>query len=241
MRFPFVIFDLNGTLVDTFADLTTALNETLTELQRPLLDESQVRPWTGQGLRAMLRAALVTTGAPLTDLEIAGLLQGFRTRYAERLGAQAHLYPEVPETLREMQQAGVRMAILTNKPQEQSLALLERMGIAQYFEYFLSCTGGDAPGPGVPRKPDPAGVHQLIAQMGGTEELTLMVGSSRIDRETARNAGLTCAIVQQPQSEASRLYVHGLGADFVLDEFRKLRALVLGRRESGAFPLQERR
>ena len=231
MRFPFVLFDLNGTLVDTLADLTAALNATLEPLGRPRLEVSQVRVWSGEGLRGLLRAALLTTGPALTDLEIAELLHDFRARYAAHLGQQASLFPGVTATLTALTAAGARLAILTNKPQVPSLQLLRQLQIAHCFEYFLTCDGD------VPRKPDPTGLHQLVAQMGGTSELTLLVGSSRIDRETARNAGVTCALVQQGDDESARVQLRGLGADFVLDDFGRLRALVLGARDSGVYPL----
>lgn len=222
MRFPYVIFDLNGTLVDTFADLTAALGETLAHVGRPALDEAQVRGWAGEGLRGMLRAALLVTGPAPTDLEISDMLVDFRARYEGHLGQQARLYPGVEETLASLAAAGVRMAILTNKPQEPSVRLIAQMGIAAYFDYLLTCDGE------VPRKPDPTGLAHLLQSMSGVPAQTLMVGSSRIDRETAQNAGVVAALVEDAHHPASRVLVRGLGAEYVLDDFAKLRALVLG-------------
>jgi phosphoglycolate phosphatase len=220
MRFPIVLFDLNGTLVDTLSDLTAALNDTLAQLGRPLLEEAQARAWSGEGLRGLLRAALLATGPAPTDLEINEWLHDFRARYAAHLGERARVYPGVVETLKALAQAGVQMAIVTNKPEAPSLGLLAQMEIAEYFEYFMTCDGA------IPRKPDPTGTLRLMAKMCGTATGTLMVGSSRIDRETAHNAGITCALVQHGDQESAR--VRGLGADFVLDDFAKLKALVLG-------------
>ena len=224
MRFPVVLFDLNGTLVDTLSDLTAALNETLTHLDRPLLDEAQVRTWSGEGLRGLLRAALRATGPEPTDLEINDWLHVFRARYAAHLGQRARVYAGVVETLAALLQAGVRMAIITNKPEGPSLSLLAQLHLAGYFDYFMTCDGD------IPRKPDPTGVFRLLEQLGATPAQTLMVGSSRIDRETAQNAGITCALVQHSDVESARVQVRGLGADFVLDDFAMLRALVLGSR-----------
>ena len=224
MRFPVVLFDLNGTLVDTSADLTAALNETLTHLDRPLLEEAQVRTWSGEGLRGLLRAALLATGPAPTDLEISDWLHDFRARYAAHLGQRARAYPGVAETLDALMHAGVRMAIVTNKPEAPSLGLLAQLHLARYFDYFMTCDGD------VPRKPDPTGALRLMEQLGGTPAHTLMVGSSRIDRETAQNADITCALVQHSDVESARSQVRGLGADFVLDDFAMLRALVLGSR-----------
>lgn len=224
MRFPVVLFDLNGTLVDTSADLTAALNDTLAHLERPLLDEAQVRTWSGEGLRGLLRAALLATGPAPTDLEINEWLHDFRARYAAHLGQCARVYPGVVETLRALLAAGVRMAIVTNKPETPSLGLLAQLKLDGYFEYFMTCDGE------IPRKPDPTGTLRLMQQLGGTAAQTLMVGSSRIDRETAQNAGITCALVQHSELESARVQLRGLGSDFVLDDFAMLRALVLGTR-----------
>lgn len=222
MRFPIVLFDLHGTLVDTLADLTAALNDTLARLGRPLLEESQVRAWSGEGLRGLLRAALLATGPAPTDLEINDWLHDFRACYAAHLGKRARVFPGVVDTLEALAQAGVHMAIVTNKPEAPSLGLLAQVNIAHYFEYFMTCDGE------IPRKPDPTGALRLMAQMAAEPAQTLMVGSSRIDRETAQNAGITCALVQHSDLESARVQLLGLGADFVLDDFTKLRALVLG-------------
>ena len=222
MRFPYVIFDLNGTLVDTFADLTVALNETIAAVGRPSLDEAQVRAWAGEGLRGMLRAALLVAGPTPTDLEISDLLTDFRARYEATLGQNARVYPGVVETLTALAQAGVRMAILTNKPQEPSVHLVALTGLAPFFDYLLTCEGD------VPRKPDPTGLVELLHSLGGSPGQALMVGSSRIDRETAQNAGVAAALVEDAHYPPSGVLVRGLGAEFVLDDFAKLRALVLG-------------
>jgi len=228
MRYPFLILDLNGTLIDTFGDLTEALGVLLTAHARPGVDIDQVRDWSGEGLRALLRAAFLATGPTPTDLELNDLLHEFRILYERHLGAGAFLYPGVQQTLATLAGGGVRMSILTNKPQGPSLKLLEQFRIGHYFDYMVA---GDTD---VPRKPDPAGLLQLVTQMEGWPAGTLMVGSSRIDLETARNAGVACAIIEHG---GSALHARGMGADFVLDQFSMLAALVLSSRQSGMFPM----
>jgi phosphoglycolate phosphatase len=218
MRFPCVILDLNGTLVDTFDDLTDALNETLVGLHRPPLFCAQVRQWPGEGLRGVLKHALAATGPLPTDVEISELLIEFRKRYAQFLGRRGWVHPGVAQTLHTLADAGVHLALLTNKPQEPSIQLLERFGLLRYFEWLA--TGDDH----FARKPDPDGVLTLMAQMGGTSQTTLLCGSSRIDLETARNAGIACALVDHEHGVG----VRGMGADYVLDDMSKLVHLVLG-------------
>jgi phosphoglycolate phosphatase len=217
MRYPVVLFDLNGTLVDTFDDLADALNDQLQAMARPSLTVDQVRQWAGENLRTILKSALAATGAVATDLEINDILHGFRARYEERLGARARLYPHVAEALTQLATQGVRMAVLTNKPQAPSLRLLKHVGIDSHFRFLLTCDGD------VPKKPDPTGLLALMDQLGGDASGTLLVGSSRIDLETARNGGVRVALVDHDHSHV----VHGMGADYVLDGFERLERLVL--------------
>jgi phosphoglycolate phosphatase len=229
MRFPVVILDLNGTLVDTLGDLADALNEQLWSMDRPTLTADQVRQWPGENLRAILKGALALTGSVPTDLEINQLLHEFRDRYQDRLGARAVAYPGTTDVLAQLHAAGVQLALLTNKPLVPSLKLLQQLDIAKYFTYMLA---GDAD---APRKPDPTGLLELMHSCGGDEETTLMVGSSRIDLETARNAGVRVALVNNDHSRG----VHGMGADYVLDEISRLPHLVLGTRPSGLMSLSD--
>ncbi len=226
MRFSVVILDLNGTLVDTLDDLTDALNDHLQSQDRPTLSVDQVSQWPGENLRALLKAALLATGPVPTDLDISAQLQYFRERYEARLGQKARLFPGIAETLEALVKGGAKLAILTNKPQGPSFRLVQQMGIDRWFLYLLAGDGD------VPRKPDPAGAEELMRRCGGDRGSTLLVGSSRIDRNTARNAGIRCALVDHDGSKAA----HGMGADYVLDGFAGLPHLVLGP-PSGGFTI----
>ncbi|MSQ81424.1 MAG: HAD family hydrolase [Myxococcales bacterium] len=226
MRFSVVILDLNGTLVDTLQDLTDALNDHLTALGRPALTSAHVAEWPGEHLRTLLKSALLATGDVPTDLEISAQLPGFRERYEMRLGAKAVLFAGIAEALEELVRGGVKLAILTNKPQAASHRLVQQMGIDKWF-LFLMAGDGD-----VPRKPDPAGAEELMLRCGGDRNNTLLVGNSRIDRNTARNAGIRCALVDHDGSKAA----HGMGADYVLDGIASLPLLVFGP-ASGSFKI----
>jgi len=210
--------DLNGTLVDTLDDLTDALNDQLAAMGRQPLSRGQVAEWPGENLRSLLKAALVATGPVPTDLEINDILHAFRDRYEARLGAKARLFDGIADALEAIVRGGARLAILTNKPQAPSLRLLQKMGIDRWFLFMVAGDGDLA------RKPDPAGAIELMSRCGGTSANTLLVGSSRVDRNTARNAGIRCALVDHDGSHA----VHGLGADYVLTGIAHLPHLVLG-------------
>ena len=224
MRFPVVVFDLNGTLVDTFEDLTAALAEMLTAHGRPPLPIATVRPWNGERLRSLLRLAFQTSGPTPTDLEIAEMLPQFREIYARHLGVRAQVYPGVKPALEQLRGRRVRMALLTNKPLGPSVQLLDNLGLGPYFEHIVAGDGD------IPRKPDPTGLLELMHRVGGQADGTLLVGSSRIDLETARNGGVAVALVDHPPAPS----VLGMGADFVLSSFGNLPALVLGPQAAAA-------
>ncbi len=215
--------DLNGTLVDTLDDLTDALNDQLLAMARPTLTRAQVAEWPGENLRSLLKAALVATGPVPTDLEINDILHAFRERYEARLGAKAKLFPGIAEVLETLVRGGAKLAILTNKPQEPSLRLVQKMGIDKWLLFLLAGDGE------VPRKPDPAGAEELMQRCGGTTQDTLLFGSSGIDRDTARYAGLRCALIDHDNSRMA----HGLGADYVLEDVARLPLLVLGPSSGG--------
>jgi phosphoglycolate phosphatase len=219
--------DLNGTLVDTLADLTDALNATLHAHGRSALDAADVRQWSGEGLRSLLRSAFQATGPHLSDPELNDCVHRFRDVYADHLGRRAQLYPGVDAALQSLTGHGVRMSILTNKPELPSLKLVEQMGIRDHFDYLVAGDGD------IPRKPDPTGLDDILQQLGNPPRLhVLLVGSSRIDLETARNAGVAVALVDH---EPTTWSVRGMGADYVLGHFGQLTALVLGERPSGVF------
>lgn len=216
--------DLNGTLVDTLDDLTDALNDQLHAMGRPTLQRTQVAEWPGENLRSLLKSALVATGPVPTDLEINDILHAFRERYEARLGAKAQLFPGIADMLETLVRGGAKLAILTNKPQEASLRLLQAMGIDKWLLYLVAGDGE------LPRKPDPAGAEELMRRCEGTVHNTLLFGSSRIDRDTARNAGIRCALVDHDNSRGA----HGMGADYVIEDVARLPLLVLGE-VSGSF------
>lgn len=218
--------DLNGTLVDTLTDVTDALNETLQAIDRPPLTASQVAQWPGENLRALLKAALMADGPVPTDLEVSAILPDFRQRYERILGRSAKLFPGIADILEQLVRGGTKLAILTNKPQGPSFKLVQQMGIDRWFLYLLAGDGD------VPRKPDPAGAEELMQRCGALPKDTLLFGSSRIDRNTARNAGIRCALIDHDGSKT----VHGLGADYVMEDVGQLPLLVLGQ-PSGSFTI----
>jgi phosphoglycolate phosphatase len=179
-----LIFDLDGTLIDSERDLVEATNATLRHLGRPELPPAIVSGYIGHGAPKLVAGAL----GPGTDAELlAAALQFFLGYYEDHKLIHTRAYPSVPEALELL--AYMPMAVLTNKPQRMSAEILEALGIAKYFRVIY---GGDSfPA----RKPDPAGVHKILASFSVPAANALFIGDSEVDVQTARNAGTPCAIV----------------------------------------------
>jgi phosphoglycolate phosphatase len=174
-----VVFDLDGTLVDSSRDLATAVNRTLASFEAPTLDPALVRSFVGEGARRLIEKSV---GAVARPLSVDALLPVFLDVYREVLLETTRLYPGVVETLEAL--APRRLAVLTNKPGDMSRAILSGLGVAHRFEWIWGF--GDVPA----RKPDPVGLLRLIAAAGVASSETAFVGDSAIDVLTARAAGV---------------------------------------------------
>ena len=203
MTFPFraVLFDLDGTLIDSAVGIAEAVNRTLLDLGHAAQDEATVRGWIGDGARLLLRRALDHAGATLPDGE------GFEAAYAllmrhygDSLPRQAVAYPGVDEALRALRDRGVRVALCTNKPARFIDPLLQALDWLQRFEAIV---GGDT----LPeRKPDARPLLHIAEGFGLAPGDCLMVGDSRTDADAERAARMPLALVD-----------YGYRRDFDLD------------------------
>lgn len=179
-----IVFDLDGTLVDSKRDLAESTNEMLASYGAAPLPLDQVAGLVGEGARLLVRRALAAAGL---DADEPAALDRFLEIYDRRLLNHTRPYDGVPELVRGL--AGqARLAVLTNKPEAPSRRLLEAFDLAPHF---ASVIGGDS---GVPRKPDPAGLLRLINEAGAGADATVFIGDSMIDVETARNAGVRICV-----------------------------------------------
>ena len=182
-----VMFDLDGTLVDSVPDLAAAVDKTLQVLGQPAAGIEQVRDWVGNGARVLVRRALAGSLEHAQDDEgdAQQALQLFMQYYAES-HALTQVYPGVRQTLEGLREQQVELAIVTNKPERFVAPLLDEKGLGGYFRCIV---GGDT----LPQqKPDPAALlHVLrLARVGAAQ--ALFVGDSRNDVRAAKAAGVTC-------------------------------------------------
>lgn len=175
-----VVFDLDGTLVDSRRDLADSANALLAAFDAPPLPDATVVAMVGEGARTLVGRVLAAAGVT-TDVDQA--LAGFLDLYDRRLTNHTQLYAGVAETLDGLAERGVAMGVLTNKPQRPTDRLLEHFGLTRSF---VEVIGGDTVHG---RKPDPAGLRVLMRAADVDADATLMVGDSWVDIETARRAG----------------------------------------------------
>lgn len=188
-RYRAVLFDLDGTLVETRQDITTGVNGLLAERGLEPLGVEQVGRHVGRGARVLVVRCLAERGVAIrTDEEIDAAYASFHRVYAAHLLDTTRPYPDVEIMCDRLRRAGVAMGIVSNKPEDLSRRVLEGVGLARYFPVVL---GGDS----LPvRKPDPAPLVHALSLLGVADG-ALMVGDSEIDIEAARAAGMPVAAV----------------------------------------------
>ena len=181
MSIKAVIFDLDGTLLDTLGDLTSAVNTALRRHDFPLLSEADVCARVGNGVRKLLeRSVPAGTARPVVD----ACLAEFQAQYEEHLVERTHPYPGIPPVIDALRSRGVRMAVLSNKYHAATSRL-----IAHYFPGAMAVTLGERAG--VPRKPDPTSTLEILTMLDVKPSEVLYVGDSDVDMHTAKAAGVT--------------------------------------------------
>jgi len=179
-----IVFDLDGTLVDTAPDLIATLNAVLAREGYGAVAYEEARTMIGGGARHMLTRALTRQGAALAPAEVDRLFAGFIAHYGAHIADRSRPFPGLEQSLDRLAAQGDRFAVCTNKLEQLSVLLLEQLGLAGRF---AAICGQDTFG--VP-KPDPKLLRQTIARAGGTAENAVMVGDSAADVTLARAAGV---------------------------------------------------
>jgi len=176
-----VIFDLDGTLIDSKLDIAHAVNASRAELGLGPLDLELIGTYVGNGAPVLIRRAL---GPSASEAQIERALAFFLAWYGEHKLDNTCLYPGVSDALDRLRDADLRLAVLTNKPVRISKAILDGLGVGGCF--FRVYGGNSFP----EKKPSPMGVEALIAESGIDRSGTVIVGDSSVDVRTARNAGV---------------------------------------------------
>ena len=187
--FDLVMFDLDGTLIETSPEIADATNDTLAQFGLPLVTQQQVNDWIGHGTQTLLVQALATVQGISKEAvrgadNFAAISAAFVQHYEQRCGTRSHLYPHVREVLQTLKGQGVKLAVVTNKEGRYTQVVLDAHQLAPAFDRVIS---GDT---FVTNKPTPVGIEACLAQFGVSKDRALFVGDSSIDAATARNAGV---------------------------------------------------
>ncbi|HEY2384557.1 MAG TPA: HAD-IA family hydrolase [Terriglobia bacterium] len=209
---PVLIFDLDGTLVDSKKDLTASVNHIRNRFDLPVLTEEEIARFIGNGAAMLIRRAL---GPKASEPNVQEGLQLFLSYYRAHMLDSTVLYPGVFETLERL--TDCKLAVLTNKPVHFSCAMLDGLGI---YKRFAAVYGGNSFDH---KKPDPVGVYQILSDTKGQRERTWMIGDSAVDVLTGRNAGVqTCGVTYGYATQTFK----DAPPDFMIDNFSDLEALV---------------
>jgi phosphoglycolate phosphatase len=210
---PLVIFDLDGTLIDTAPDLIDSLNYTIEAVGMEPVTFDDVTFLVGQGVKVMITRAFELRHKPLDDQTFATLFDRFMGHYAAHMPGRSRPYPGAEACLSALTGAGFSLAICTNKAEELARPLIEKLGL---LDRFPTITGGNT---FAVRKPDAGHIFGTIDKAGASKSATVMVGDSVNDILAAKNAGIPSIAVRFGYSDVP---AEELGADLVVDHFDEI-------------------
>lgn len=211
------IFDLDGTLTDTLESLAFSVKETLKEMGLPQITTDECRSFVGNGARYLMERALEAAG----DRELSRIEEGMEVYgriFDENCTYLVTPYEGITETLKQMKDKGIKLAVLSNKPHQQTQKVVERI----FGEDVFDCVQGQKEG--IARKPDPDGIYRLLEEMQAGREECLYVGDSEVDVETGRNAGVR--MVGVSWGFRSREVLRAAGAGTIIDSPEELMQFV---------------
>jgi phosphoglycolate phosphatase len=214
-----VVWDLDGTLIESAPDLAAALNTLLNEHDQHGHAIDRVRPMIGGGVARLIERGFRAAGAPLAPPDCEALVPRFMQLYTSRATDRTHLVPQARDVLAQFYHAGLRQGICTNKPLSVTRLILDTLDIAGYFQ---SVVGGDST---VHKKPHPLPLQTCLRELGVGPGEALMVGDSGADVGAARAAGVAVALVPDGYTGVP---AESLGADLVLEDLSRLPACLGG-------------
>lgn len=212
---PCLIFDLDGTLVDSLPGIAASLNRSLTAHGLPEHSDAAIRSFVGDGLRMLVQCAASPSAEPSL---IDSLVSLFKKDYELSWAAGTKAYPGIHQMLDELQKSGFQMAVLSNKTHDFTVAMTRSVFPKIHFAQALGQKDG------IPHKPHPAGAFQIATAFGTDPENCVMIGDSTIDMETAANANMKAVAVAWGYHDRKRLLA--AGAKQIIEHPSELAALL---------------
>jgi phosphoglycolate phosphatase len=216
-----VIFDLDGTLIDSIGDLADAMNAVLDELGHSVHPRDDYRFLVGDGIEILVRRALPPE--VIEETNIADVVSQMRQEYSTRWVATTRPFPKIPELLVELQSRQIRTVVLSNKPDFATLKIVGELFADDPFEIVRGARDG------VPLKPDPTSALEIVSELGLSAARSVFVGDTPVDIKTGRNARIRTVGVTWGFREADELLESG--ADHIIDTPLELLEVVEGMRE----------
>ena len=210
---PAVIFDLDGTLVDSLPDIAAAMNATLAEDGLAPIPDADIRRMVGEGAQAAVERALIYRGVAADEAAVARLLHRFEPHYIRYSKLGSAVYPGGHEVLAALHGAGIRCGLCTNKPQAVTDVVMQATGLDRFMGAVIGASDK------LPKKPAPDMLLAAIAQLGRKAVDAVMVGDSIADYKTARTANVPVVLVDFGYS---RTPVQDLGADAIISHLSDL-------------------
>lgn len=212
-----VVFDLDGTLVDSAADIAEALNAAVAPLAGGTFGVADVKQMIGGGSLVLIRKALDSRGIALNDADWSATLDRFMRAYAEVSALGRGLYPGAHELLSDLHNAGCRVALCTNKPEMVTHIAVKALGLTDRMHAVIGAREDR------PKKPDPAMLHVALDAIGASTQGAVMIGDSAADIGCAKAAGVRSVVLRHGYSKSP---VETLGADVIADDLVALRQIL---------------
>ena len=214
---PIVVFDLDGTLADTAQDLIATLNVVLAREGVPPLPFEQARDLIGAGARPLIQRGFAASDTALADDRLQALYAFFLDHYHHNIAVHSVLFPGVRAAMEQLAADGFTLAVCTNKLEAHALELLKALDVLDRFAFVAGKDSFDV------FKPDPRHLTETISRAGGDPRRAVMIGDSKTDIDTAKNAGIPVVGVTFGYTN---VHVRDLGADAVIDHFDDLHGAV---------------
>lgn len=215
MALTTLIFDLDGTLIDSAPDLRTACNKLLVSHGRREITLAETKKFVGNGAAKLVERAFSATGEPAMEADIPALTEAFLGFYDGHEADETVTYPDVMEILHSLKEKGFRLALCTNKPYQPTINLSKDLKLANFFEVII---GGDQVSR---KKPDPEMLDLALEKMGVSNEEAIMIGDSPNDIGAGQNAKVKTVAVSYGYRKVA---VEDMGADCVIDKMSDLPA-----------------
>ncbi|HVI40143.1 MAG TPA: HAD family hydrolase [Anaerovoracaceae bacterium] len=214
MKYDTVLFDLDGTLLDTLDDLTDSINAVMQKEGYQLRTKEEIREYIGDGVKMLMERSL-PQGTP--ENEILRCLTMFREIYQKNMLHRTKPYEEIPSMLKRLKEMEMKVGVVSNKPDEATGEMCR-----MFFNRNVDAAVGD--NQERKKKPEPDNVYEVLKQLGSNRDKTLYVGDSNVDVRTAKNAGLDCVGVTWGYRSRETLIEEG--ADHIIDEPNQLITLI---------------